>query len=506
MKETAQESMSANFRKPEVRSIPKVDGALLRQRGAIAIMTALLLPVLIGIVALAIELGRIYNRKAEMQSVADAIAISAAKKLNGTSTGIDDALAAAHDVVESGDATTTKPRYQYGRTMTFSEGAIQFAKAADGGAGGWMNVQQAKASASGIAYVRVNTDGLGSVYGTVDLLLMRVLANFDSVGISHTTIAGRQRIKLMPFAICEMSKDTAQPFKERLTSAGLSELTEYGFRRGVGYNLMRLSPYTGSPVIYTVDPISLPPKSGSFTATEIAPYMCTGTVELPKVIGEKINVQADFKVGPFVGHLNSRFDLSGNPCNPTAAPPDSNTKQFTYATNNWMTNPGRQVAKEVVSASRIDTVADVDPPAAQTSGYYGPLWTFARAVQWTDYKSGETEPAQGYLPFDATSSVWNSLYATAPGLGTYPTDAKTGTYLPPYFAQVTVPPTNYPGVQFRRVLNVPLLECSAAGTTGKVVAIGRFFMTVPADANGIYTEFAGVMIHEEIANAVELLQ
>jgi hypothetical protein len=31
-------------------------------------------------------------------------------------------------------------------------------------------------------------------------------------------------------------------------------------------------------------------------------------------------------------------------------------------------------------------------------------------------------------------------------------------------------------------------------------------MTVPADANGIYAEFAGAMIHEEIANAVELLQ
>jgi hypothetical protein len=29
-------------------------------------------------------------------------------------------------------------------------------------------------------------------------------------------------------------------------------------------------------------------------------------------------------------------------------------------------------------------------------------------------------------------------------------------------------------------------------------------MTVPADANGVYAEFAGAMPHEEMANVVEL--
>jgi hypothetical protein len=69
---------------------------------------------------------------------------------------------------------------------------------------------------------------------------------------------------------------------------------------------------------------------------------------------------------------------------------------------------------------------------------------------------------------------------------------------------VTAPSTNFPGVPLRRVLNVPLLECPAAGTPGKVVAIGRFFMTVPADSKGIYAEFAGVTLQEEISGSVEL--
>jgi hypothetical protein len=39
-----------------------------------------------------------------------------------------------------------------------------------------------------------------------------------------------------------------------------------------------------------------------------------------------------------------------------------------------------------------------------------------------------------------------------------------------------------------------------------VLAIGKFFMTVPADANGIYAEFAGATSQEEIAGPVELYQ
>jgi len=150
-------------------------------------------------------------------------------------------------------------------------------------------------------------------------------------------------------------------------------------------------------------------------------------------------------------------------------------------------------------------VADLVPPAAQTSGTYGPLWTFAQAVPWSSYTAGGIEPPQGYLPFDATSAIWNSLYATNPGLASYPKDS-TGAYRSPYFTQVNGPPTNYPGVQFRRVLNVPLLECLAPDSPGKVVAIGRFFMTVQADTSGIYAEFAGVTLHEELSNAVELMR
>jgi hypothetical protein len=53
---------------------------------------------------------------------------------------------------------------------------------------------------------------------------------------------------------------------------------------------------------------------------------------------------------------------------------------------------------------------------------------------------------------------------------------------------------------------VPLLSCPVAGATAQVVAIGRFFMTVPADGSGIYAEFAGVAADTQVSGPVGIYQ
>jgi Flp pilus assembly protein TadG len=477
-----------------------------RQGGVIAIMLAVLLPVIIGFMAFALELGQMYNRIAEMQAVADGIAVSAAKKLNGTKEGISEALAAAHDAVESGDATATKPHYQYGKTMVVSDEAIRFGNAPDGGAG-WLSADAAKVSPAGIAYVKVDTNALRAEYGTVDLVFMRVLSSLQSVKVSHTSVAGRQRLNVTPLAICAMSKDPGHPFAERVNPAESSELTEHGFRRGVSYNLLKLSPNTATAVNYVLDPISLPPTAGNFSTTNVGPYVCTGTVELPRVIGETLNLTSSYPVSDLVNQLNSRFNLftGAGKCNAVAAPPDSNTKSFSPATVNWMNVPRDNVADQATTANRMETVADLYPLTDTDPTHYGPLWAFARPVPWSAYSPGQAEPANGYTTFQAVNAIWKSFYNAADtDPKSYPTDPKTGLQSPPYFTQVIEPATNYPGVPYRRVLNVPLLDCPAPGSPGKVLAIGRFFMTVPADASGIYAEFAGVTLKEVANGPVEL--
>jgi len=65
-----------------------------RQHGAIAIMAGLLIVVLIGFGGLAIDLGRLYIVKTELQNAADAAALGAAKDLNNTAAGVTAAATA----------------------------------------------------------------------------------------------------------------------------------------------------------------------------------------------------------------------------------------------------------------------------------------------------------------------------------------------------------------------------------------------------------------------------
>lgn len=64
-------------------------------RGAIIVFTAILLVVLLGVAALALDLGRLFVLKTEMQNAADAAALSAARELDGRSGAIARAELAA---------------------------------------------------------------------------------------------------------------------------------------------------------------------------------------------------------------------------------------------------------------------------------------------------------------------------------------------------------------------------------------------------------------------------
>lgn len=57
-----------------------------RQNGAVAIIVALSLPVLIGMAGLALDLGKLYVTKTELQNASDACALAAAVELDGTVT------------------------------------------------------------------------------------------------------------------------------------------------------------------------------------------------------------------------------------------------------------------------------------------------------------------------------------------------------------------------------------------------------------------------------------
>lgn len=479
-----------------------------RESGAIAIMAAILLPVILALFALAIDLPRVYNRRAEMQTLADAAAIAAAKKLDGTKEGISAALAAARAVVED---PGNGPKYQYVSKVQWDDAAMTFGSSADGT--GWRTDGEALNSPAGLVFVRVDTGALDPAYGKVEMFLAPMMSPaFGSVNTSHVTVAGKGRLYVTPLAICAMSK-TAHEKRVNPAGTDYDELVEYGFRRGVSYDLMQLNPDDKLPVSFQVDPVSLAGSGSSvnnFQSWIYEPYICSGTMAVPRVTGATVVVQRSFPIGTYYTHLNSRFDPYAGTCNVNMSPPDSNVKQYPAASVSWMTMKSLvQSAKPYTPPApddkKLQTVADKGPPNHPTAAEYGTLWAFARAIPWSSYETqGVPEPPTGYTPFAATDTVWQKLYAPDSDIGTYPATTPYLTASGSSYVQGPTTGTRKPGVKFRRVLNVPLLSCPVSGSTAEVLAVAKFFMTVPADSASLHAEFGGITSDAQLGGPVEI--
>jgi hypothetical protein len=71
-----------------------------QQSGLVIVMLALVLVVLLGVAALALDLGRLYVLKSEMQNAADAAALAGAAELDGKNDAIERATLAAKDLLK----------------------------------------------------------------------------------------------------------------------------------------------------------------------------------------------------------------------------------------------------------------------------------------------------------------------------------------------------------------------------------------------------------------------
>jgi hypothetical protein len=465
------------------------------QRGAVAVMVAAMMFVLLGVCGMAIDLGMMYNRRVDMQNLADAVAMAAAGKLDGTAQGVTRALSGAENVA-------LRYRYQYGLAVTWNDAAIQFATEPDK-SGNWVAGEIAQATPNGRLFVRVNTLALDASHSLVRSIFMNVFGQSKDALMQGLAIAGRTGIRVTPLAVCAMAPVAAA---SRTTGAG-NELVEFGFRRGVGYDLMQLNPNGTTPENFVVNPFAPPGKVGSAGPTSpeiVGPYVCAGTMSMARVTGGAITVARPFPLAALVEHLNSRFDkYTGGACARSGAPPDFNIKAYPYTGIPWMTTvPLAQGAAALAENGKLYTVADANPtPLGTTAGKFGPLWSFAKAVPFSAYVPGTAEPAAGYTTFGATS--WGALYNPGqPAANNYPASspyqASAGTYF-------LAPSTR--GLRNRRVLNVPLLSCPvAAGTTvgATVLGVGKFFMTVPATSTSIYAEFGGLVSDQALSSATML--
>ncbi|MEN3276694.1 MAG: hypothetical protein V7631_2484 [Massilia sp.] len=476
---------------------------LRRQRGAFAVMTAALILVMLGFCGLAIDLGRVYNRKVELQGVADAAALAAAAELDGTAEGIDRAMNAA------ADSAGRNYRYNYAASsIEWSNAAVRFSSVPSNGT--WLEAGEARTQAQALFNVEVDTSRLAEHHGRVDTALIRVLSAANaSVHMRGRAVAARTTINVTPLAICAMSNLRG--------AARGEELVEHGFRRGISYNLMKLNPNNKNKgANFLVNPVAPPGTAGKSLKSRldvIRPFVCTGTMAMPRVTGGNITVEDDFPFQSVFPQLNSRFGSYTSPCTPAGAPPDSNVKEFTVSSTEnaitWVTDkPAGQSAAKATTDTSLLTVADLpsDSGTTITAPMYGPLWIASRAARYSSYEEGKPEPAPGgYATFNATSTHWAKLYT--PGLpkpkGTYPSPvpAKSGSH--------TISPTGLTGVADRRILNIPLLRCPVSPGSpaqAEVLAIARFYMTRQASGDDLVAEFTGLARPDALRGQVELHQ
>ena len=461
---------------------------LRRQRGAIAIMFALTLLMLFGFLGLTLDLGATYDLKTELQNAADAAALAGAKDLNGTATGITNAVARAKSVAASN-------KHSYSRSLALVDADIGFASEPD--ATNWLSVGAAQGAPSGLLFIRVTAPPTSR-----NNWFMQVAGGPASTAASAVAVAGRFSIGITPIGVCALDPDKYDHYPP---PAG-DELMEYGFRRGMAYDIVNINPLGAAANKYLLNPLDIPsgPNDNSCTpsnnnTTTVRPFICSGNASiittLPGYVYANTGMQATLNA-----EFNSRFTTGGR----CTVPPDANIRQYTAGngTPSWM---GTGYQQQGVS---LRTSGGATLPITYTTNptEWGVLWSYTKAVRYAS--------SPPFTPYDTVD--WPSIYPDTddpshinwPPAGTYPT-TPAGAATPynqsngPYFLAG-------PGARERRVLNVALVDCSSEVNNGKcttlrVLGIGRFFMPVPADVpSHLYGEFAGLIPDAELTAEIKL--
>ncbi|MEO8028928.1 MAG: pilus assembly protein TadG-related protein, partial [Bryobacteraceae bacterium] len=163
-----------------------------RQKGMVMIVMAAASIAIIGVLGVAVDMGRIFIAKNETQTYCDAGALAAALKLDGTTTGINNAIAA---VSGTGDA------WNLGTTAVPAP-TIEFATS---GAGPWL---ANPAPATGYAHVRVTANVSVPTY-FAPILTGSTSMTVQSRGMAAQVVQTSLSVGLAPYTA--VASDIASP-------------------------------------------------------------------------------------------------------------------------------------------------------------------------------------------------------------------------------------------------------------------------------------------------------
>ena len=297
-----------------------------RQGGVTALMFIMIVMGLLVFSGMALDLALVQYRRQELDLAARTVAVAAAQQLNGKAGGIDNALA-------KGAEALADLRYRYGsRRLTWRDDMLSFGATPTGS---WQSADAARAAAAGLLFVRADTGKLDAAVGSVTLFIIRMLhSSMQSVAVAATAVAGRSGIDVMPLAVCAMS-GLAGAKRVNAGPPATEELVEYGFRRGVAYDLMQLNPDGVAPVSFVIHPTFAAGQAGGagvaagLSDAVVGPHVCTGQLGITTLQGGKVMAAQPFPLAALYRQLNSRFSqYENNLCTAETAVVDRNSRPY----------------------------------------------------------------------------------------------------------------------------------------------------------------------------------
>ena len=469
-----------------------------RQHGAFTIQFVVVLVALLSMVGLALDVSKVYARQAEMRGHAESGALAAAHELDGTPAGIDEAVTQALAVLngEAGLGADASIR---------SNGALMIGASPDGP---WSTPDEAALlpaeQLDRLRFARVNTESMSGAAFEILRFFMPDDSRATSITFSQTAVAGQTLQPILPLAVCAMSEDPAYPRKVEGMVPDTYELVELGFRRGVSYNLLGLNPHGDAPLHFAVNPVEFPedgrsPNASNFEPEVLLPFVCSGSIMHPN--GNQLYVKQDFPL-ELLPELNARFKLSSD-CHATIGWPDKNIMEYKDAS--WLNNtPVVPYAQEATDErtdgdNRLAPLAElpdgartgVDADEVRSRHNYGTIWAYARPVQYSASAAGQAGDAFGKAAVPFLYPVDNG--GTPLAIPSWP-DSNARPYI--FRASGTSTTPSGTSVLYRRIVNVPLLQCPVTGNVATVLGIGKFMLTSRA-VNGatpyIAGEFGGLL-------------
>jgi Flp pilus assembly protein TadG len=200
-----------------------------RNSGAMSLqMLVLLVPVMLGIMGFAVDLGRLYLIRGELTHAAEAMALAAASKLIGTDTGLSNATAAAQATLD--DTSGHGNKYNFGSlviggstsllTSTVSD-PVYFATAAGAIGEDTSSSDTGNAAGATAKYVQIN------LTADAPLLFWAIL----SLGQARKTPVAAMAVAGVSAPLCTACG--IEPFA--LAAPNQADPTDFGFSPGVVY-------------------------------------------------------------------------------------------------------------------------------------------------------------------------------------------------------------------------------------------------------------------------------